>query len=318
MKLRVWVYNHLFAGIVDQLEFLADRCRELNWEITISGRPCDKSLIIVIENFQPNNYKIFEDYMKNNKKRALCIMTEHVDFLAGKQFYFHGLKVGVKGAQNDYMEPETQLERLRTLFNLSPFISDFITLGDLPNLNNFEEALPGRSVLRMGFPRVTLEDKEKKDVEPTYDFIFTGKITKYRSEILIALEAQGYKVLVNEELLSRKRRNQLVRKAKIVLNLPQRKDWSWLSLMRIYSALKLARSTISIGTNDLSEISACCRQISLEQALDKYTLKNCLVDWENEYKSACFKYNEMAKKFNLLHCDDERAVELYHDYFTNL
>lgn len=318
MKLRVWVYNHLFVGIVDQLEFLVDRCRELDWEITISGRPCDKSLMIVIENFQPDNYKIFEEYMRNSKKRVLCMMTEHINFSDGKQFYFHGLKIGVKRAQNDYMEPETQLQRLRTLFNLSPFISYFITLGDLPYLNNFEHALPGKSVLRIGFPKITLQDKKNNDVEPIYDFIFTGKITKHRSDILTDLRAQGYKVLVNAELLSRKRRNQLVRKAKIVLNLPQREDWNWLSLMRIYASLKLGRSTISIGTNDLSEISACCRQMSLEEALNKPTLHKCLADWKNEYKNARLKYNDMAQQFNSSHCDDESIMKFYHDYFSDL
>jgi hypothetical protein len=274
-------------------------------------------LITVIENFQPNNYQVFEEYMKNSKRRAFCIMTEHVDFLAARLFRFHGLQVGVKGVQNDYMLAETQLDRLRTLINVSPFITDFITLGDLPKLENLEEAFPGKSILRIGFPNLAIGNARKQDVEPTYDFIFTGKITNYRSEILNALKAQGYKVLVNEELLSRKRRNQLVRKAKIVLNLPQREDWNWLSLMRIYTALKLARSTISIGTNDLSEMSACCKQISLKEALNKTILQNCLADWENEYKNACLKYNEMAQRFNSSHCDDELKIKFYHDFFTN-
>jgi hypothetical protein len=91
------------------------------------------------------------------------------------------------------------------------------------------------------------------------------------------------------------------RSAGVVLNIPQRKDWRWLSLMRIVAALRCGRATVSLGTQDESQIAACCHQLDIEDCRWPLALKELIDGWPFLYQTAQERYLAMAEEFESAH-----------------
>ncbi|WP_185974041.1 hypothetical protein, partial [Brevibacillus sp. LEMMJ03] len=103
------------------------------------------------------------------------------------------------------------------------------------------------------------------------------------------------------KIVSRKKRDQLNRSARIVLNLPQRQSWQWLSLMRVIAALRCGRATVSLGTVDTSRISACAYQLDLQTPDWKDTLKSHVAGWTAAYDRMYNGYCRLVEDFEQEH-----------------
>jgi hypothetical protein len=273
--------------------------KQHGYEVSVSRRPRETSLNVVIENFSPRNRDILLEFCRASKKRVAVIMTEHMDF-EHRQIFFHGSPLG---SRNDYMHPYTMVARTTHLLECLPHIRCFFVLGDLPELRNFTTLLPGLDIRHIPFPSLqeipfgTLDQPDHVES----DVAFTGLMTEFRFEIIDSLK-KG-KLLVNcpQIFVSRKRRDALNRSAKIILNIPQRERWRWLSLMRIVAGLQVGRATVSVGTNDTSRIASCCTQLDLRK--DKWIseLQQCVTDWKSLYLRDIENYSHMAKAFEEEH-----------------
>lgn len=301
---HLWLFNHPFHGISDQVDFFRLTMMQHGYKVTLGKTPRLDALNVAIENFSDKTSTILTDFCMQTNKRIAIIMTEHIDFVKQK-IMIHGLPLWNK---NDYMHPATQIARLKNLMSCIPHIRCFLVLGDLPKLGNFSSMLPGIPVRNIPFPCLNKKKEHMlKEDQIKFDAVFTGVITQHRKELLAKLE-KNVPVNCPQKFLNHLARNALNRSSKIILNIPQRVGWSWLSLMRIIAGLKCGRASISLGTKDDSKIASCC--IQLDTADDEWVklLQHHIEEYKNAYENAIDQYGEMADAF-------EKAHEFPHDLF---
>jgi len=257
---HLWIYNHPFHGISDQIEFFLSILRQHGHNVTAGRRPSSEALNVVIENFSGATTQTLIDFCKTKAKRVSVIMTEHLDFV-GDEITIHGAPLW---SDNDYMHPAAQLARIQGLMECACHIRGFLVLGDLPELRNMQSMMPGIPVRTLPFPKLSAPPPPPSWRELPADLVFTGVVTSYRAELLKELGA-SMTVATPNGFIPRKARDLFSQTGRLVLNLPQRPDWRWLSLMRIIAALRCGRATVSLGTQDTSQIAACCVQLDLRE-----------------------------------------------------
>lgn len=258
--IHIWTYNHPYYGIVDQIHFCLSAFSQNGYNITYGHYPRKNRLNVVIENFSAYTSKKLIEFCKSTKKRVVIIMTEHLDFdLSENKIRMHGSLLNV---ENDYMPTSVQRSRIHYFMDCLPYIHGIFVLGDLPELRNFDKILPGVMVETLAFPKLDfIKNTNTHQKMLKNDLLFTGNSTEYRKNILEILDQKKLQVKYPQKFVSQKKRDQLIKSSRIILNIPQRKDWHWLSLMRILASLRLGRGVISLGTQDTSKISSCCLQL---------------------------------------------------------
>lgn len=293
--IHLWLYNHPVSLISDQVSFAVMALRQHGYPVSVGRRPRLSSLNVVIEGFSSRNRDILLDFCQSSRKRVAVIMTEHLDIEHGR-ILFHGIPLGT---ENDYMHPATILARIKHLLECLSYIRCFFVLGDLPELRNMSTMLPGLDVRAIPFPK--LDGVSSKDIdrssEAVNDLVFTGGMTDYRVNLVGRLQAKGLSVVCPQAYVSRKRRDAMNRSAKVIMNIPQRKGWRWLSLMRIIAGLQTGRATVSLGTHDASHIASCCTQLDIRKRDWISEVKQCVDDWKSLYYRDAVNYSLMAKKF---------------------
>lgn len=296
--IHLWIFNHPFDGISDQVKFFTSVLRQNGYIVSVGPKSKTSALNVVIENFSPNSRDILKSFCRTSRKRVAVIMTEHLDFL-DRNIFIHGDPLW---SDNDYMHPATQSNRIRYLMECIPYIKIFFILGDLPELKNMSLMLPGISVCSIPFPRIDfIKNTDSKPVKTlTEDLLFTGALTEYRNNILSALKTLGFSVHFPETLVSCKRRHLITKSTKLTLNIPQRKGWRWLSLMRIIAALRYGRATVSLGTNDDSKIAVCTYQLDSSKNNWSGELKEYVEDWYSIYQTAYENYMNMVSEYEQL------------------
>ena len=306
-SIHLWIYNHPFSGISDQVIFFVTALQQKGYAVSVGRQPRNSSLNVVIEGFSlRSNRDVLMEFCQSTQKRVAVIMTEHVDIENG-QILFHGAPLG---SANDYMHPATILARIKHLLECLPYVRCFFVLGDLPELRNMSTMLPGLDVRAIPFP--TLDNGPCEAVgascNTVHDLVFTGAVTEYRVKLLSLLESEGLSVACPQRFISRNRRNAMNRSGRVILNIPQRQGWQWLSLMRIIAGLQTGRATISLGTQDTSRIASCCTQLDIREQDWVRKVRHCADHWKELYIQHFTSYSVMAKKF-----EEERPFP--HDVF---
>lgn len=286
--LHLWVYNHPLQGISDQLEFFFLLLKQHNYHVSMSRKPRLDALNVVIENFSETSSRTLIDFCEQTGKRVALIMTEHLD-LQGGELLIHGEPLW---NNNDYMHPATQVARIKNLMDCVPWLRAIFVLGDLPQLKGSERMFPGIPVRALPFPVLPRIDIAEQT--PQHDFVFSGALTAFRKQVLQTVGAR-HSLVHSTQFLPRKGRDQLNTTARIVLNIPQRPGWRWLSLMRIIAALHCGRATVSIASEDTSWIARCC--IQLPEADWERRLGEMLADWQGAYAMAYQHYEQMRLDF---------------------
>jgi hypothetical protein len=301
---HLWIYNHPFHRISDQVEFLKLALSQNGYRFSLGKQPKADALNVVIENFSETTSEILCEFCRSTGKHVGVIMTEHLDFI-GNQIYIHGDPLW---RDNDYMHPATQFARIKNLMDCTSHIRSFIILGDLPELKNVDLIFSGIGVRSIPFPRLEqqLRRADKSDGDLS-DLAFTGFMTTYRYEVLKSIKKKLV-VACPEKFVSRKVRDALNRASKIVLNIPQRPGWRWLSLMRIIAALRCERATVSLGTSDDSKIAACCAQVDIQCDDWVDALHQQVEQWKYLYSRSIESYAAMADSYT-------KEVGFPHDLF---
>ncbi len=294
--IHLWIYNHQLIGINDQIDFSISVFKQNGYSVSIGRRPVLTKLNVVIENFSLADRKTFVDFCRKNGKRVAVIMTEHMDFL-DNQIFIHGNPIWT---ENDYMHPHTQAARINHLFECVPYIRAFFVLGDLPKLLNIDQVFLGLDIRWLPFPEIKTIATPENNL-PKGELLFTGEDTRYREKIITILKESGFDIIHPERKLSRNKRNKLNISTKLIVNIPQREDWKWLSLMRISAGLHCGRATISLGTQDNSEIAACTYQMNLNTDGWEKRLRAYINDWQSLYYKSIKNYTDMANAFAQAH-----------------
>ncbi|MFH1153451.1 MAG: hypothetical protein V1793_06535 [Pseudomonadota bacterium] len=303
---HLWIYNHPFLGISDQVSFFIHASRQKGYRVSVGNRPEISKLNVVIENFSAMTREPLKEFCTSTGKRVAVIMTEHLDFVDNR-ILIHGDPLW---SSNDYMHPGIQFDRIRYLMESLPYIRCLFVLGDLPELKNSVSMIPGVVLRAIPFPFLA----EKLRTPPPVmgkggsDLVFTGVLTDYRRYLITLLRENRFTVDCPDRFVSCWKRTQLNRCSKINLNLPQRETWRWLSLMRIIASLRCGRATVSVGTQDDSRIAACTYQLRLDTGDWQELLRACVADWRGLYRNAWEAYNAMAEDF-------EASLGFPHDLF---
>jgi hypothetical protein len=294
-SVHLWIYNHPFNGISDQVDFFVMALVQHGYVVSVGRQPSQSALNVVIENFTEETKQTLMEFCRTTKKRVYVIMTEHIDF-DGKEIFVHGDPLW---SDNDYMHPATQLDRLKNLMECLPYLRGLMVLGDLPELRNISVMLPGLDVTTLPFPQVDrLPTKNEGSADSiAHDLLFTGVLTDYRADICAMLKKEAFTITWPPTFVSRRRRDMMNRAAKIILNIPQREGWGWLSAMRVIAALRSGRATVSLGTKDTSKTAACCFQLDITSDEWIHALKDCVRNWQPLYITAHQNYSSMAKAF---------------------
>ncbi|KQO79774.1 hypothetical protein [Rhizobium sp. Leaf262] len=304
-KINLWVYNHPAFGISDQVAFFVSAFEQNGYEVDVSDRPNNAALNVVIENFAPHTKRVLMEFCNENSARVAVIMTEHIDFV-GWKILIHGDPLW---SQNDYMQPTTQVTRLRNLIALQPYLKCFFVLGDLPELQNIDEMILDVEVHKIPFPTMPVVQIEGRP--PDCDLLFTGVLTDYRQSFLTGLSAMGLVIQSPPGFVSHEKRDEMNEQSKLVLNIPQRRSWRWLSSMRILAALRCGRATVSLGTNDTCEMAKCTYQIDIEKEDWRELLRSYVGDWRGLYERAHADYTAMAVDFERRHPFPHDMVEYW-------
>lgn len=289
------------------MSFAVTAFRQHGYPVSVGRQPRRSSLNIVIEGFPSESSRdVLLDFCRSSRKRVAVIMTEHLDFQHG-QIYFHGAPLG---SQNDYMHSTTILTRIKHLLECLPYLRCFFVLGDLPELRNMSSMLPGMEVSAIPFPSLSSDpwETDRACFDTVHDLVFTGAMTEYRTKLLALIEEEGLSVTCPRRFVSRNRRNAMNRLGKVIVNLPQREGWQWVSLMRIIAGLQTGRATISLGTHDTSHIASCCTQLDIRDQDWVNKVKQCVDDWKALYMRDLTNYTAMAQKF-------EQEKPFPHDVF---
>lgn len=298
-QVHLWIYNHPFHGISDQVDFFISALKQHGYIVSVGRQPSNSSLNVVIENFCSETSHELTQFCQSTRKKVAVIMTEHIDF-DEEEIFIHGQQLWNK---NDYMHPATQVARLRYLMECIPYIRCFFVLGDLPELRNMSSMLPGINVHTIPFPSlepVSFDNRDNKR-NISNDLLFTGAKTEYRSSIYSVLQKDGVSITWPNKFISRRKRNKLSSSSKIILNIPQRADWHWISLMRVIAALRSGRATVSLGTEDQSRIASCCVQMDMNEEQWPELLKERIKDWQTSYHQSYENYMTMAEDFERKH-----------------
>jgi hypothetical protein len=293
---HLWIYNHPIVGISDQVEFFMSTMQQNGFHVTVGRKPRSDALNVVIENFSDPTARILINFCQATGKRVAVIMTEHLDFVE-REIRIHGVPLL---NDNDYMHPATQAARIKCLMDCVCHIRGFLVLGDLPELLNIGEMMPGLALRTLPFPAIEAPAREPGWARLPADLVFTGKVTGYRAELLAQLEPI-LTVHYPSEFLSRKARDRFSQSGRLVLNLPQRVDWQWLSLMRIIAGLRCGRATVSLGTADRSQIAACCVQLDIAQPGWELRLRDMTLRPGEIFAKMLRQYQAMAEDFAASH-----------------
>lgn len=296
-KVHLWIFNHPYHGISDQVDFFTASFSQAGYAVSVDRAPRKDALNVVIENFSVSSRDTLIQFCKEARQRVAVIMTEHVDFNHG-EIFIHGYPLWNK---NDYMDPAVQVERLRCLMDCAPYVRCLMVLGDLPELRNMSELLPGMNIQTIPFPRLqhVPQNEASHGLHPDHDLLFTGVITQYRRNLLEEIKNGGMSTYCPERFVSVEQRDAMNRNARVVLNIPQRRGWNWLSLMRIIAALRCGRATVSLGTADLSKISECTYQLAIDGNDWLKGVEDLVNDWQGIYNKAFRNYCAMASQFEL-------------------
>ena len=292
--------------ISEQISFFVTALQQHDYPISVGRRPSPSSLNVVIENFSPPNRDVLLEFCRSSRKRVAMIMTEHLDFEQGRIF-FHGVPLGT---ESDYILAETAIGRVTRVLECLPHLRCVFVLGDLPELRNMTRMLPGLDIRSIPFPRIhsVVTQDGACAQETTCDLVFTGGLTRYRSQILAELGNAGFSLVYPKTYLSRRGRNAINRAGKMVLNIPQREGWRWLSLMRILAGLQTGRPTISLGTSDGSRIASSCTQLDITKQDWVGELRQLLGHWKSLYLRDMGSYEVMVETY-------ERERGFPHDVF---
>jgi hypothetical protein len=317
-SIHLWIYNHFletyfidgeestrrlkfrsFTGISDQLHYFISSFKQHGYEVTIGKQPSTSALNVVIENFSAQTRNILATFCQATNKRVAVILTEHMEF-RNNSVQFHGSQIL---NENDYMNPVTQLSRIRYLIDCAPYIRCFFVLGDLPEIKNIATMLPGIDLRTIPFPKIDFcpDNTNLVPMSLHNEMVFFGAKTHHRSRILSMLVDNGFAVGWPEKNISRKRRDLMCRSSKINLSIPQREGWKWLSLMRNIAALRSGRATVSLGTNDTSRISDCTYQLDTYNSDWLELLQMYVQDWFSSYQVAFENYNSLVERYEALH-----------------
>ena len=247
VKINLAVFNHISTstndtrGIFDHISVIEKFCEKYSIEFSVSYVLDPKALNFLIEGFDETSSQVILDFCQKHKKMVCVVMTEHLTIDTRGE-----LRFGTYALNDREYIPNID-KRVYSLYSMVEYIMGFVTLGELPKLENLDKIFNKSQVYRMHFPDVI--PIKQRDFVPKYDLSFTGYITSYREEVLTKLK-KNYKVIYHNITGNNKERKRNVQLGSVSLNIPQNSHWIWISPMRVIFCLEIGVPCVHIGEGD--------------------------------------------------------------------
>ena len=288
----VHLWDQSLGPIDDQISFFCESFEQNGYSASAGAIPRTDALNFVIENITKETQALFVDFCTTHHKRLCIIMTEHIDVAEG-ELLFNGMPLG---RQSNYIPMTHKLARFGRLVANRDYFSGFAVLGDLPRLRGISTFFPDTEKFTIPFPDLDYIHSEKKS-RTTHDLLFTGYLTRYRSQVLSILQDAGFSTWTPGKLVIAKDRDFYNRQAQIILNIPQDENWLWLSPMRVMAGLRCGRATVSLATQDDSEIVGCTCPLDIEKPDWIKTLSGYVHNARHAYEKTHADYTKIARLF---------------------
>ena len=291
-KPLVHLWDQGLGWVDDQISFFCDSFEQNGYATSVATTPRTDALNFVIENITKDKQASLVDFCTTQNKRLCVIMTEHID-VEGGELLFHGKPLG---QQDSYIPTTHKLTRFGWLVANKDYFSGFAVLGDLPRLQGLSTLFPDTEKFTIPFPVIDYVPSEKK-ARKTHDLLFTGYLTKYRSQVLSTLQDAGFSTWTPGKIVTVEDRDDYNRQAQMILNIPQDENWLWLSPMRVMAGLRCGRTTVSLATRDESEIVGCTCPLDMEKTDWAKTLSNYIRNARQFYEKAHADYTTIVHRF---------------------
>jgi len=284
----ITTFNHFNHNTIsDQTEFVYNGIKDItNVRIEKTLTPCN--VLIIIEYFDDFLISKLKNFLVDKDIEIYVILTEHMD-LVGKKFYFHGDDILNK---SDYMDSRDKITRICGLLSISPYVSGFLRLFDLPELTNFNHIINNSNIYNLHSNSIINNYKNRKK---GYDFLFYGKITVYRRKILNELN-NNFKIKIVADFIKNDELQILSDNSLFVLSIPQNEDWKWSSPMRVIKSLKMGVPVLSISNKLKGKISDIILNLSINEADFVNLLRKSLLNSEKIFISQLIDFNKLCNE----------------------
>jgi len=232
------VLSHPREVIFDQIDFLSEALEAYGFSLSVSEMLDPEAVNFVQEGFLT---KCSSDYIREfctrHRKKIVVILTEHMDISTNK-IEINGFRLN---AENGVMYNAST--RFQNLCLILPHIRSFAILGHFPDKTQIRKIFPATPIQTI--PYVPLDLKEPANPRKNTDFSFTGALTPYREKILNILQKEFRCYYGFEETTARRR--EVISDSRFHLQIPQNKDWTQISPMRVLFSLKSGTPVINIS-----------------------------------------------------------------------
>lgn len=259
--INLCVFNHLRLGILDQIWFAEELFIRNGYELICTSTLRPDCLNLLIEGFVEQDAELLERFCRKFNKQVGVIMSEHIE-LKETRFSFGAAPLD----NTDYISNMSQ--RLFSLLSLDDCIFGFFTMGELPELRTWHKIIPNRRVYRLPYP--SIRKHIQIPLQQDFDLVFTGRSTTFRRKILKGI-ARKYRLLQSDLGETEEERARLYARAKVALNIPQHKNWPWISPMRVLFGLRVGIPTVHLGQHDSTMFTkAVLDPIEVDRALSDH------------------------------------------------
>lgn len=258
--IALYLGGHNPRHVTDQIVFFLQAMRQQGYSVALSRRLRPDLLNVKIEAFTTAQAAALDDFSSRTGKRIALIHTEHIE--AGRR----GLMLNhvSMDREDDYWEKGVRRHRLSLLAHAGRHARLHLRLGDLPALDGLGQLIGPHEILDIPFPKLRpLRVPDPADT-PYYDFAFTGSGTDYRKGLLTLLVQQGWRVAA-QGLAPPHRRLAVHRATRWVLDLPQHRRWTSISMMRVLASMALGCPTIAVKPGLGNVVDNFCVRVTPEQ-----------------------------------------------------
>lgn len=259
--INLCLYNHSQRSVLDQVWFSRETFAQHGYELICTETLRPDCINLFIEHFVEEDVGTLQAFCRRHGKQIGVVMTEHIE-LGAAGFAFNGASL----RDSQYIDNKEQ--RLFSLLSLADQVFAFFTFGELPELQTWGDVLPCQSLYRLPYPSIRKVNHRAGQRE--HDVVFTGASTPYRESVLKQV-SKTHRLIQGSSEGTETERADLYASAKVALNIPQAKDWQWVSPMRVLYGLRVGTPTVHLGRHDTTLFTKLVLEpIELDQAIREH------------------------------------------------
>ena len=283
-----------------------------------------KTLLDWIEWIYYNFKKEDIDFKISNKIECNCINIIFDNFFLDSYYYLkkYNIKYGIIETEyptnntfNNINNNEWKIRR----YSFDQVAKKALFIWSMGKWVDYEGKIKPDEIIMSYTPQMTKFNKMTHD--KIFDFVFTGPVNSFRTQILKKFEKYS-NLNVYDGFLSRKNYEKCVSEAKYYLCLQQSRDWPTISISKMMRALHNQTIPILLNSKSLKNFEMAKFSINIDPSINETQIQNLLIDYNknlkicSEYKN--FKWDSFKNLKKIIHSSNSYFFEkkniLFPDY----